>query len=415
MILEQEKNPPTFQLIPQRITNKEKNATTRGYTVQCTRKDIKQMTHLMTHGSFRDTPLFIPFKYKATQSDLFTKCIRQQNEVYYNTWIIKLEGITEEALQYIQEDIAQMPGVYYIVPTKKMTETGEWKILVNQNKCAYVHRQLTTNWNMIISKIPAEVMERAPDTCSAPRVSSKKVREYQDTASDNDSYGSLLTTGTEVSIMTNDDETLNELPTEYQYPSYASAAAGASNVSDNSAQMSSPTVSTQSEWQKEKAELEALIHQQAQQIERIEADLQTKISRSQDLEDKLAQAIELAHTRDERHEEMLKKFEALLGKYSSEHTGDMDEEDPKLYVASEAKTPPRKMINKVTSPPQKKANTNMSPQRHLYALFRPPGRPLRMPNNQQQNSPQKLLTQPMETDDDTIPQKPGVEPGKKYE
>ena len=90
MMKDQDQNLPTFQLIPQRITTKDRTATTRGYTVQCARKDIQQLTHLLTHGKFRDTPMFIPFKYKSTQSDLFTKCIRQQNEVYYNTWIIKL-------------------------------------------------------------------------------------------------------------------------------------------------------------------------------------------------------------------------------------------------------------------------------------------------------------------------------------
>ena len=119
MIKKQEKNPPSFQLLPQRITNKDKNASTRAYTVQCPKNFAKQLTHLMTHGPFRSTQLFIPFRYKTSQPELFTNCIRSQNEVYYKTWIIKLEGITTTALQFIENDIKNMSGVYHIVPTKR--------------------------------------------------------------------------------------------------------------------------------------------------------------------------------------------------------------------------------------------------------------------------------------------------------
>jgi hypothetical protein len=58
------KNHPLFQLIPQRITNKDKTATTRAYTVQCAKADARQLIHLLTHGDFRQNPVFIPFKYK---------------------------------------------------------------------------------------------------------------------------------------------------------------------------------------------------------------------------------------------------------------------------------------------------------------------------------------------------------------
>lgn len=59
IIKKQEKEPPTFQLIPQKITNKNKSATTRAYTVQCSKKDAKQLIHLLTSGEFRQQPIFI--------------------------------------------------------------------------------------------------------------------------------------------------------------------------------------------------------------------------------------------------------------------------------------------------------------------------------------------------------------------
>lgn len=351
---------PTFQLIPQRITTADKSASTKAYSVQCRKDDGEKLLHLLTHGPFREAPnqIFVPFKYKRTKLEIFLKCIRQQNDMYYKTWIIKAEGITQEAMKYIEHDITRIMGVWHIVPSKRMEEIGEWKILTDHTKCAYIHRQLSQHWSSLIDKIPQEVLEDAPINFSTPMISSKRAREYQDNDSDKDSYGSLLTTATEISAMTAEDNALNDPPVEYQYSSYANAVM-ASNNSGEETQVSSPTASIYPEWLKEKQELEEQVRQQALQIEKIQADLQAKISRSQDLEDKLAQAIELAHSRDARHEEMLAKFEQLLSSHSlCRQSGDQEPSDTDMIEANSPATPERKETTS-EAPPPKKANTNV--------------------------------------------------------
>lgn len=207
MIKTQEKNPPLFQLIPQRITTSDKKASTKAFTVQCAKDDASKLMHLLTHGPFRQATnqIFVPFKYKSKQPELFTKCIRQQNEIYHKTWVIKLEGITPDIMQIIQREIKPIMGVMHVVPTKRVNESGEWKLLVDQSKCAYVHRQLTEHWKQILEQVPPDLLENAPIHFTTPSISSKRAREYQDNDSDNDSYGSLLTTGTDASVTTNDD------------------------------------------------------------------------------------------------------------------------------------------------------------------------------------------------------------------
>ena len=375
--------------------------------------------HLLTHGPFRheSNQIFVPFKYKTKKPDLFMHCIRQQNEVYHKTWVIKLEGITPQIMEYIKTDIASIMGVMHVVPTRRLQDIGEWKVLVDQTKCAYIHRQLSSIWKTIINNLPKDVLDAAPSTYSTPSISSKRAREYQDTDSDNDSYGSLLTTGTDISMMTTEDPTLNELPDDYKFPSYAAAAASSSDKFGQETEVSSPTNSTYTGWQKEKQALEDQIKAQAAQIERIQADLLSKISRSKDLEDKLAQALELAQHRDERHMEMLAKFELLMKVHSDGHKaphhsvqGDEDTSDSPLPT-----TPDRHQ------PPPKKANTNSSPQRNIYSLFRQqPGRPT--PRNasgprgtSNRKSAPLLLTQPMDTDEDSRQPTPGAKPGNKEE
>jgi hypothetical protein len=419
MIQKQNKNPPIFQLIPQRIATTDKKASTKAYTVQCLKENASQLLHLFTHGLFRTetNQVFVPFKYKTKKPDLFMRCIRQQNEVYHKTWIIKLEGITPDVMECISQEIHQVMGVIHIVPGKRMHDIGEWKLLVDQTKCSYVHRQLSESWTRIMNKVPPALLESAPSNYAVPAISSKRARDYQDNESDNDSYGSLLTTGTDVSVMTTDDSSLNDLPEAYKYPSYASAATSSFKSVDDT-QISSPTNSTQAGWQKEKSELEAQIRVQAAQIEKIQADLQEKISRSRDLEDKLAQALDLAHSRDQRHAEMMVMFEQLMKNQSAVHNNTSSANQEFSGNASHPTTPDRNPISEL--PPSKKANTNSSPHRNIYSLFRqPPGKQKsRSPAGNSQNTRKSnvlLLTQPMETDEEFRQHNPGAKAGNKKE
>lgn len=426
----QETEVPTFQLLPQRITNTGKTATTRAYSVQCLKTDAKHLIHLLTHGEFRTKPMFIPFRYKTTQPEVFTTCIRRQNEVYHKTWVIKVEGITEEAMEYIRSDITQLNGVYDIVPTKRIKKKGEWKILVDNTKCSFVHKQLSSRWTTLVERIPEDVKTTMPPMFTVPRISSQKVREYQDESSDNDSYGSILTTGTEASNKYEDTDTYNEPPEQYNYPSYASATA-ATTTSNDSPQMSSPTVSATGEWHKEKQDLEEKIHrekqdleakirEQASHIQRIEADLQEKIIQTKDMADQLAQAIDLAHSRDARHEELLQKFELLMTRLTDSTTSPTTHLPPPplpyqrpegVGQAASQVTPPTRTMN-TQSPPPKKSNQNSTPTKPMYPVFRPIEGSTSTAPISKHKRPQALLTQPTASPEDINEPNPGVQAGK---
>lgn len=325
-------------------------------------------------------------------------------------------------MAYMKETINSVMGVHYVVPSKRLHDIGEWKLLVDQTKCAFIHRHLSDTWQTILSNVPSHVLANAPANFALPTISSKRARDYQDADSDADSYGSLLTTGTEVSMMTNEDSTMNDLPEEYKYPSYASAAAS-SMQSGQGTHISSPTTSTNVDWQQEKQHLENLIKAQAEQIERIQADLQAKISRSTDLEEQLAQAIELAHSRDARHAEMLARFEQLMttvmrvGDPNPPPPGPEDNNDPPSAPTTPVSTnPDGDNTTAVQSPPARPTN-NASPHRALYTIFRQSGsrnNSLRTTPNIRQTkrkTPPTLLTQPMETDEEIRPPLPGAQPG----
>ena len=353
-------------------------------------------------------------------------------------------------MHFLVDDITKMTGVYHVVPTNKYQETGEWKILVDRTKSPFIHRQLQENWNTMLSQVPSNFLEATPTAWPTPKISSKKIREYQDDSSAADSYGSLLTNGTNDSLMTTGEDELNDLPPAYQYKSYASAA-GPPTSTVTATTYSSPTTSEVTEWHKEKSELETMIRQQAQllekfqidqanmlrdlqkaqaqlivqlqtdqvnQIEKIQADIQAKESRSKDLEDQLAQAIDLAYNRNMREDEMLKRFERLMSRFPDTHDPPAqmhhNSTDQLTIYGKPHTTPPRSNTSK-ESPPPKKANTNSSPQRDTYKMFKPPANTTHHRSNQHRNSPPSTLTQPME-EDDILPRPPPMANlGKKIE
>ena len=434
LIKKQEKEIPTFQLVPQRITNNDKTASTKAYVIQCPKKDADKMIYLMTHGPFRDpaNQKFVPFRFKRTKPDVFLTCIRQQNEIYFKTWIIKIEGIPNEAMQHIGSDIMNIRGVLHVVPTKRLKAIGEWKILTDRAKCNSVHKQLAEKWPHLMHNIPSHLLQEAPEDYPSPTISSKRARDYQDDDSTEDSYGSLLTTGTEISTLTNDDMSLNNLPIDFQQGSYAEVASGTSITIDET-QISSPSASAYAEWVNEKQTLVSQINQQAymienqaQQLERIQADLQSKISRSQDLEDQLAQALESAQVRELKFDEMMEKFEILMKHQIKGNvpTTQMQYEDAMQELPS---TPNQLTLNEGTStdtthsepsPPTKKLNNNSSPHRSLYGLFRQPSG--KQQHKQSSNTRHRINRQlyppdatQMETDEDSQTPAPGAKSGTK--
>ncbi len=162
--------------------------------MQCQKKDVEKLTQLMTHGPFRDpaNQKFVPFRYKRSKPEVFQKCIRQQNETYFKTWIIKVEGLSNDAMQHIGGEIMTLSGVLHVVPSKRIQEIGEWKILTDRTQCNSVHKKLADAWSDLMQKVPAELHQKAPITYPSPTISSKRARDYQEDDSSDDSYGSLL-------------------------------------------------------------------------------------------------------------------------------------------------------------------------------------------------------------------------------
>jgi len=224
---------------------------------------------------------------------------------------------------------------------------------------------------------------------------------------------------------------LNELPNEYKYPSYASAAAQSTRT-ESETQFSSPTASAHTEWQQREQKLEEQIKLQAVQIEQIQADLDAKILHSKELQEKLAQAVELAHSRDVRHDEMLTKFEILMQFLQSTNHPQAQSivNATSTGIAPTQPTTPDTAANQPTTPDRalpsppsilKRPNPTASPSRNIYNIFRQQStksgarrHPTKRHQSQSQNSASELA-QLMDTDEANCQPKPGAKAGPMQE
>ena len=99
---------------------------------------------------FCKTMAFIPYAYKNQKPEAFLRAMQLHNKNLSETWVVKIQGITEEAINNCTSHLLDHEGINTITPTKKnleiylftdrkpitptakLTDKGEWKILINK-------------------------------------------------------------------------------------------------------------------------------------------------------------------------------------------------------------------------------------------------------------------------------------------
>jgi hypothetical protein len=94
---------PAFKIATARIhpakSTKKTKFSIQAYEIQCPRSNAKELSKLRTSGPFRKTMSFIPYAYKQTKPDMFLNALRVHNKHIEDTWIVKIHGFTEAAMQ----------------------------------------------------------------------------------------------------------------------------------------------------------------------------------------------------------------------------------------------------------------------------------------------------------------------------
>jgi hypothetical protein len=203
---------PTFQLATTRVRLGKQS--TQAYEVQCLRKDASKMHKLLTTGTLRTTMAFIPYSYKYKKTEAFTNAIRVHSKSLQDTWVVKIHGYTEEAINILKPALIGHKGATDIVPSFIGRARGEWKILVDKSGIDYYYHWLEARLPAFTQRLPTAVVISFPDDYPDCGINSRPPAAQQDDPDvDDDSYATMLSNA--MSVATADYEKVEfDLPDE---------------------------------------------------------------------------------------------------------------------------------------------------------------------------------------------------------
>jgi hypothetical protein len=203
---------PQFELANTRVKSGQKQIRshmTQAYEIQCKRGDSTKVMNLLKTGKFRQTMEFVPYAYKKHKPTAFLQAIQNQNKCLTDTWIIKISGFTNEAIEHCGPAILEHKGALEIVPSTNSQINGDWKILASRKKISQYYNWLKAEMPRIISTIPNNIT--APENYPTYQINSHPPSTYQDAdQEDEDSYATMFS-----NAMTNNT---NQSPTTYEIP-----------------------------------------------------------------------------------------------------------------------------------------------------------------------------------------------------
>jgi hypothetical protein len=306
-------NCPKFELSTARIRSGQSDHRahiTQAYEIQCHREDARKMIQIFKSGDFKTAMSFVPYAYKKTKPEAFLNAIKLQNKNLTETWVLKIEGFTEDAIKHVSKQLLGRPGASDVIESYGGKDKGEWKILISKNNMKNYYTWLSNELPAMIESLPTVIQQATPDNFPIHSINSRPPATYQDEDEDDDSYGTMFSNAMSVATAAFDDTTFEmpdelerkfDLPVELQTArSYAATVSGnksTSQVSDLSSNkhrtLRSPPVDAQLQTaQTSHSALEA-------QMEKMQRDHQAamekmtleKLSLSQELAKLTAQVV----------------------------------------------------------------------------------------------------------------------------
>jgi hypothetical protein len=237
-------NCPKFELSTARIRSGQSDHRahiTQAYEIQCHREDARKMIQIFKSGDFKTAMSFVPYAYKKTKPEAFLNAIKLQNKNLTETWVLKIEGFTEDAIKHVSKQLLSRPGASDIVPSYGGKDKGEWKILISKNNMKNYYTWLSNELPAMIESLPQVIQQATPDNFPIHSINSRPPATYQDEDEDDDSYGTMFSNAMSVATAAFDETTFeipDELDRKFDLPeelqparSYAATVSGTKSTS----------------------------------------------------------------------------------------------------------------------------------------------------------------------------------------
>jgi hypothetical protein len=127
----------------------DQRSVTKTYDIQCTQPNAKALIQLLERAYTND-PTFMFHKVRHTHPDIYRDAIRAQNSYLSSIRIVPIQGVTEDAMFYIDRNILSTGGVKSILHHRLTSTHGRWSIVVSAGRFETVKKEFRTHlaqWN----------------------------------------------------------------------------------------------------------------------------------------------------------------------------------------------------------------------------------------------------------------------------
>jgi outer membrane murein-binding lipoprotein Lpp len=151
---------------------------TKTDALECRQKDAKELKQLL-EKTYQDGT-FMFFKVRHIKPEIFRSAIRKQNAFLARSRTVPIQGISEDVMFCLENDLLQITGVREVLRHKLTATKGRWSIMTNdqhfKDVTDLIKRELTAS--------VAHYSEEFPIPSTFPPVGlAFKSREYDDESS----------------------------------------------------------------------------------------------------------------------------------------------------------------------------------------------------------------------------------------
>ncbi|KAL7565868.1 hypothetical protein ACA910_007426 [Epithemia clementina (nom. ined.)] len=104
---------------------------TKSYDIQCRQKDAKELVHLLRQ-TYQKNPSFVFHKLRHSDPYTYKQAIRSQNCFLSKSRVVPIQGIDEDLMFYLEQDLLQVAGVHAILHHRDTASKGRWSILTTE-------------------------------------------------------------------------------------------------------------------------------------------------------------------------------------------------------------------------------------------------------------------------------------------
>jgi hypothetical protein len=110
------------------ITEEGNRVATKSYDLECRQKDAKELVAIL-QTTYQNNPKFIFHRMRHKDKKTYGNAIRKQNLYLSKSRVVPIQGVSEDCMFALDNELLQIPGVLSVNRHKETQSNGRWSIM----------------------------------------------------------------------------------------------------------------------------------------------------------------------------------------------------------------------------------------------------------------------------------------------